>query len=281
MSRSPGDLLIRLCAEATRIVLAAPYMKVGALKKVLSVVDPLAELICITRWSPQDLAVGASDLECRTLIVDHGGMFGIHAALHAKYYRIDDVALVGSANLTFAGMGWTSGPNLEILCEAAGGFEAQSFEQVLLDESREINDKEFSRWQALGAIAAKDRGGGQQDPPTLADWRPLSRDPRHLLLAYREELDEIASDDERRAVVQDVQSMRIPVGLTDHEVGLWASQCLLSTSFANRALKLHRGDVDNPSGRLAEAYDLSVTAARRSMETVSNWLTMFAPEIYP
>ena len=69
---------------------------------------------CFTRWTPLDIQVGASDIACRTLIKNRGGSFRLHNQLHAKYYRVDDYVLIGSANLTQSGLGFSNSPNLEI-----------------------------------------------------------------------------------------------------------------------------------------------------------------------
>ena len=124
MCRSPGDVLLGLCSGSERLVIVAPYIKVDTLKIMLADVSQLASLTCVTRWKPHDLAVGASDAECRTIVKDFGGSFRLHPSLHAKYYRIDDVVLIGSANLTFSAMGWTPQPNLEILCQPGEDFDA-------------------------------------------------------------------------------------------------------------------------------------------------------------
>ena len=100
MYERPGDMLIDLCFDAQHLVIAAPYIKVDALAKVLADISPTASLICVTRWNPHDLAAGVSDTECRTLVIERGGSFRLHPSLHAKYYHIDNVILIGSANLT-------------------------------------------------------------------------------------------------------------------------------------------------------------------------------------
>ena len=95
MSSRPGSVLSRLCSGAQRLVIAAPYIKADALTRVLSDIGPAASIICVTTWNPHDLAVGASDTACRTIVTERGGSFRLHPSLHAKYYRIDDTVLIG------------------------------------------------------------------------------------------------------------------------------------------------------------------------------------------
>ena len=193
MYNPPGDELIRLCAGARHLVLAAPYVKADALAKLLSEVSPDASLICITRWNLQDIVLGASDIECRSIVTSLGGSFRLHPSLHAKYYRIDDVVLVGSANLTSSAMGWSRQPNLEILCHARDDFDANTFQQELLNNAREVSNQEFSHWEtAVNANAQNDNLVADRQP-LLDSWRPATREPQNLELAYRDREEEIAS----------------------------------------------------------------------------------------
>ena len=180
-----GDELTRLCAGARYLVIAAPYVKADALIKVLSKVSPDAFLICITRWNLQDIVLGASDIESRTIVTKLGGSFRLHPSLHAKYYRLDNVVLVGSANLTSAALGWSRQPNLEILCRAGDDFDADTFQQELLNNAREISDQEFSRWEVVVRANKQSESPIANDQPLLDSWRPATREPRHLELVYR------------------------------------------------------------------------------------------------
>ena len=67
MRDSPGDLVTSLCSNAQSVVIVAPYIKADALSRVLATTSAEASLTCVTKWDPHDLAVGASDAECRSL----------------------------------------------------------------------------------------------------------------------------------------------------------------------------------------------------------------------
>ncbi len=279
MTRPPGDVLRRLCADAQSLVLAAPYIKAQALTAVLDHTRALTSLLCVTRWTPYDLAVGASDAECRTIVKDHGGSFRLHPALHAKYYRIDQVVLIGSANLTSAAMGWSSQPNLEILCRAGDDFDACAFQQQLLRDAREIQDAEFRYWEAVADTYTAQNSTAPGHPPQLEGWRPATRDPRHLELVYSGRAEHIASCDEQHAARRDIQALCIPPHLTEQEFRAWISASLVAAPFPHSVIQLPDGaEVPSAYRVLASAYDLSLTTARRDMETVQSWLAFFAPE---
>lgn len=279
MPERPGDLLLEVCSSAQCLVIAAPYVKVDALNVVLSNATSDASLVCITRWRPEDLIVGASDTACRTLITQRRGSFRLHPSLHAKYYRIDGLVLVGSANLTSSAMGWTPQPNLEILCRAGDDFDPHNFERELLRDSREMSDAEFACWESLIKINVENNSAIVSALPLLDTWRPATRDPRNLELAYQGREGEIASFDEQRAARRDIQKLSIPPGLTAEAVRAWISTCLLATPFTNSVIRLSDSDAENVAGSLAETYGLSTTGARRDMETVQNWLLFLAPEV--
>ena len=278
MYSRPGEVLGHFCAGAQQLVIAAPYIKADALVRVLADVSLTTTLICVTRWEPHDLSVGASDTKCRTIVTERGGSFRLHPSLHAKYYRIDDVVLIGSANLTASAMGWSAQPNFEILCRAGDDFDAGAFQQELLEGSREITDEEFARWEEIAKIRAQSDAPIAGSQPLLDTWRPSTRDPRNLELAYQGREDNIASLDEQQAARRDIQALSIPPGLNDEQVRTWASGCLLAAPFTNSVMLLYGMEMPNASRLLAETYSYNVTEARRDMETVQNWLAFFTPE---
>ena len=277
-----GSLLTRLCSNARSLLIVAPYIKGDALTRVLGEIPPEASLTCITRWDPHDIAVGASDLECRSLVIGSGGSFKLHPSLHAKFYRIDDVVLIGSANLTSSAMGWAPRPNLEILCRPADDFDSWAFQDELLNEAREISDEEFQLWEAAAKIATSGEGALAGGQPRLATWRPTTRDPVHLEKSYVGREDDIASTDEQRAAQRDLEALMMPPGLSGEEVRMWATACLLAAPFTNTVIKLsHTTDVSASVRALARIYGLSMTEARRDMETVQSWLALLVPGTLP
>jgi len=269
---SHGDVLLKSAAGAGRVLIVAPYIKVDVLKRVLGVVSPDASITCVTKWTPHDLASGVSDIQCRDAVISHGGSFKLHSSLHAKYYRFDDIVLVGSANLSSAAMGWARFSNVEILCTPAVDFGASSFERWVLQNAREISDHEFLLWESILKTAVSGFEHVIAQPFFIDDWRPATRDPRHLEVAYCGSADQIASFDEQSAVIRDLQAMRIPESMTIEELRVWASACLLSSPFVTDVITLGGDHEDEASAVLAERYGLSMAEARRSRQTAVNWL---------
>ena len=274
-------MLLQLCRSATQVLLAAPYMKVNALAKVLGQLPRQAQVTCVTRWNPLDICTGASDVGCRTLVKDFGGYFRLHPTLHAKYFRLDDRVLVGSANLTDSAMGWTRLPNLEILCHPDAGFESHTLENRLLEESREIQDSEFRLWQALEGTKERSFAVSGPNASALEYWKPGTRDPRNLELSYANQEERIASYDEQRLARSDLAALSIPPGLSTQEVRTWVSACLLSAPFPCAVVQQGASNAATIHRILAQTFQLSMRQARRDTETVQNWLRHFAPDALP
>ena len=122
-------------------------------------------------------------------------------------------------------------------------------------------------------INTPDKYSDSGDQPRLGNWRPKTRDPRHIVLSYRGTEEQIASYDEQTAARTDIQKLQIPAELSNDEVRTWAFVCLLNSPFAHAVIQLLGEPDKTVSYRiLSGAYGLRLTEARRDMETVQNWL---------
>lgn len=270
--------MVALCSEARDVVIAAPYIKYGALTRILGGLRAGATLTVITRWTPHDLATGVSDAECRSITAAREGSFRLHSTIHAKYYRVGDAVLVGSANVTSAAMGWSRWSNTEILCGPAADFDSRGFERRLVRQSRELSDHEFEYWQRIGQNVCEGQVRGvAMGSRDISDWRPATRELRNLELAYRGRMDDIASYDEQRAATQDLAVLALVPNLGTAEFGAWVSTSLLSAPFTQAVIDMSGVAPAESHVLLAARYGLSVTQARRDFETVQNWLATIAP----
>jgi len=270
---TPWDALTDACREADEAVIAAPYIKADALERLLALLPADAALTCITRWTPRDMLFGASDVACRALTLGRGGEFRLHPRLHAKYYRCGQRVLVGSANLTAHGMGYAPSANLEILCEPAPAFDAVPFEREILDGSRPVSDAEFARWEAIAKLPPPP--GPAVKAPEPIDWRPVTRDPEHVWLAYREHWSRIPSEDEQRLAREDLAQLGLPPSLAREEFDAWVNAHLQASSTVDEVLRTMGLDDDAAWERLAEAWGRDKSEANRIRETVMNWTTTF------
>ena len=276
MLTTPWEMILERCRSATNVTIAAPYVKAGNLIKLLQEIGPQAAVQCVTRWSPQDIRAAASDIECRTIVVDYGGSFRLHNRLHAKFYRFDEQILIGSANLTASGMSTSHPGNLEILCSPDSSFDSTSFEQALARNSREVSDTEFLMWQRcpVDAIPKLEEMPAPSGSPA-EDWRPMTRFPEYLWLAYTQQYGEINPDEQLELAHHDIQTLRIPPSLTRTEFNNWISACLAASPFVDTVKKL-TGIGDRPAWReIASQWRITTAEAERALTTTQMWLVHF------
>ena len=269
----PWDALQSAAPGSERVFIAAPYIKEDALRRLLLLTPPNAALTCVTRWQRHDVAVGASDVECRSLVAARGGRFLLHQRLHAKYYRLGDTVLVGSANLTAAGMGYSAPANTEILCSPGLAFDPAGFERALLADAREVDDAEFVRWQVIERFPPAWRATTE---PTAADeWRPLTREPANVWLVYAGRAAAVVSADESTRARQDLEAIQVPSGLDRPEFDAIVSTALLSSAGVADVLRVNGLPDDAAWTELASRWDTTRSVAQRSRETAWNWIATF------
>ena len=110
----------RFFASPNRTVLiVAPFMRSGALTRLLDSIPDGTDIQVVTRWRPADLLSGASDLGVYDLAESRAAPLYLRHELHAKLFAADDMCLIGSANVTDTGLGWRSPANLELLVPIA------------------------------------------------------------------------------------------------------------------------------------------------------------------
>ncbi len=269
------DFLKDGASSASDIVIAAPYMKVGPLFDVLEYVT--GKIRVVSRWSLQDIASSVSDLDCRSITIERNGYFFLHPRLHAKYYRFDQRVLIGSANLTSAALGQAENSNLEILCEPSSDFDYVGFEREMFSQAREVSDWEFSLWKQL--VTAESFAPIKPIPTPalqLLYWYPHTRDPRHVWLAYEGYLNEIASRDEQRAALRDLEVLSVPLSLSYEEFRLWVAGCLVTSRFFVDAVE-QSGQADSRASlyALAAAWEVAPRTAARRRVTALAWHAYF------
>ena len=276
MTTLPWDVLLERCTGASEAIIAAPYIKVDPLTSVIDRLDEGASVTCFTRWTPTDIHIGASDLNCRTVIVERGGAFGLHNRLHAKYYRFDDQVLVGSANMTASGLNYPRTGNLEILCEPGPTFDPGMFENSLKRESKEVSDDDFKIWQ-LCSITEQSFDLSSVDifGAGLDDWIPHTRNPGYLWLYYTGDEAQIASVEQRILASLDLKTLNVPDGLTLESFRYWIYLSLQSSPFMDLA-RYFGGQTDTIVwDSVADKWGVSRSIAARWMSTAYNWMKYF------
>ena len=275
---SPWHALAEMSSDATEAVVVAPFMKRPALEMVLKQIDPLASVVCVTRWTPLDIQFGSSDVACRSLVVDRGGSFQLHNRLHAKYFRFGDRILVGSANVTASGLGYASGGNIEVLCEPHRSFEWTDFESRVLLESREISDAEFDFWKDCPTTPWPKAPAGFEQPSTSLDgWKPQTRNPDYLWFSYVGQESRIATFDQRVLARVDSAALNIPPNLNRSEFETWIRACLRASPFVDTVKSLEGSEDAVIWSTIAEEWGTSMGLAARWASTAQYWIKQFDP----
>jgi hypothetical protein len=225
-----GEQLLELCrATHEDLLLVAPFITPQSLSRTLDAVAPTVTVTLVTRWRPIEIARGFNSLENRDLVLRRpNGRFLLRHDLHAKYYAGDETALVGSANLTGAGLGWGPFANLELLVAVprmAGNladFEARLLSGAVAPDEQMIDNLQESI-EAIGDAA--DVVPDDFRPPDSAsarsidDWVPGFASPDELWRVYQGDFSGVSSGGRERAE-QDLEVLQLGRGLTRRQFRL-------------------------------------------------------------
>lgn len=169
-------------------------------------------------------------------------------------------------------MGLLADANLEILTKPDAMFDAGAFERQLMQESRVVSADEYQAWKAVASIASSHSALPDADMP---DWRPLTRDPEHVWLAYNRRLDRVPSEDEQRLAEIDLEQLGLPSGLNRQDYDAWVRVHLSASGMVHDVRQV--ADMDEYTARthLAEAWAVRPGEAERIRATIVNWTTAF------
>ena len=302
---SPGAQLLDLCAGAEHgVLLAAPFVKAPSLRRLLSRASPGVDVTCVTRWRPEEVAVGVSDLEVLEEIERREqGTLLLSPRLHAKYFRADDRCLVGSANLTGRALGWVTPSNVELLIDApaanpsllrfersllASAHEATpelravvqaAAEQIRADASPFVSLPVLS--EAAGTSAPENAEESLPEPRDFRAWIPSLRQPEALYIAYQGSLDQLTTAS-RQAAASDLTMLDPPPRLSrsafEAVIGVALLQMPLIALIDEFVLEPRRfGAVRD---LIATRKATSSRAAGSMWQTTMRWLLHFLPGRY-
>jgi hypothetical protein len=311
----PGDALIALCKAAQQeLLLVAPFIKVAVLERLLIEIPDEVTLRCVTRWFPHEIASGVSDLEIWPLFKERANSsLWLRLDLHAKYYRVDQQCLIGSANLTAAALGWRQPANLELLLPySAEASELRFFEETLFTQAVVVNDSIYQ--QMLEAVQHLPKPPSQPDYPLESssqedglsgddedskprelrengvvygqtpgqEWFPQTRHPEDLYKAYANQWERLTSATQI-AAVYDLWFLAIPPGLDSNGFLSYVGAMLLQQPVVQAIDEL----AATPQRFGAVKKMLAVRYKHQSdfdssyaWQTLMRWLLFFLPRRY-
>lgn len=297
-----GSQLKSLCDGAcNELVLVAPFMKFATLSRLLASVPDTVTLTCVTRWRPEEIIAGVSDLEIWPFLKQRScTSLWLRPDLHAKFYRADNRCLIGSANLTNAALGWSTASNLEILVPAKNtDHHLALFEGALLASSVYVTDDLYEQMQMiieqlhdlnpefLAPSLEEVRDGTEEEEQdkavSIAEWIPSLRDPRQLYTGYLKSPDKLIASS-YKAATRDLAAFCPPQGLDRSSFEAFIGAILLQMPIIRHVdafVEIPRrfGAVRDLLKTLpcARTQDFDATLA---WQTLMRWLQYFFPSRY-
>ena len=203
-------------SAAGEVAIIAPFIKVDAMRSLLDVIPSNTHLRCVTRWLPREVAAGVSDPEILDVLEERGDFdLSLVDRLHAKLYIAGDRCLVGSANVTLAGLGeGGDGGNIEVLLESTidnPGIEA-TLEAIARAERAATRSMAQTARRLADSLADSTTPRGVLDAP----WFPGSRRPEQAYGFYAQPPSSFVGAADH-VLLADLASSNLPPGLEEHE----------------------------------------------------------------
>lgn len=284
-----GDLLLDELGRATkRATFVAPFIKQGAFARLLRAVPETVPVRVFTRWRPDEVAAGVSDLEVLDVVAARPGTtLLLYAGLHAKCFLIDERCFVGSANLTGAALGWSQSPNLEILVPVA--LPHPSVDAVLGELERgAIAATDAVRASVAAAAAMLPRP--LAPPPTELARRnsgpaflPTTRNPEQLLVSYLGDSEELTTA-AREQTTEDLAMLGLPPGLQHEQARAFVGVLLLQSPIVAAvdvmlATPRRFGEVRDVLAARLQDEEVQRDPSE-AWQTLMRWLLYFLPRRY-
>ena len=126
-------------------ILISAYIKKSILEEIVEHIGN-KKIKILARWNLMDLVGGASDIDCYQIALDNGWDFYIDMHLHAKIYSLPpNGILLGSANATNAGLGFSSSSNHEAGTIVEADQDNLIFIENMFRQAVKLDDKLFSK----------------------------------------------------------------------------------------------------------------------------------------
>lgn len=267
-----------------RIVLCAPFIKMRVLETVLSVVSESISIRVVTRWRPEEIAAGVSDLDVFELVNGRpNAELLLLDDLHAKLYVADDECLVGSANLTGSALGWAKRSNVELLVSTQVHDTHVAFLLRRLELAVAATFELRSKLEdAAGALASRTyddiRDVSVSDEVRLSPWLPRCAAPERLFDIYRNAETTAVVKGTREDGIADLRDLKVPVGLSANAFNAVVGDTVRLIPTIGRIVEeIPRGVTDARGVALiGEARpDLVPSDANKQWRIVRDWIGVF------
>ena len=287
MMAALGDQIVRLLSAAnTEVIIVAPFIGKSALSRLIDAIPPSIDSRVVTRWRPEDILSGVSDLRILDIAKKRGIPLFLRNDLHAKLYVADNRCLVGSANITETALGWRTPSNLELLVPVDREDSiVREFIKGLYRNTVLANDLQRDRLQLLldDVRQQKDFSIPSVSIPNLlpANWVPTIKTPQDLYALY--------SGDEQRVLKSaidvtraDLRRFCVPLGLNEAGFRSWVGAMLAQTPIVEKTIN-YSLDISESvfQGLLSDVgADAEKYPVRDRMIVLQRWLEYFLTDDY-
>ena len=291
---SPCDIVLDIIRSAHgEVTIVAPYIKSKSLRNLLTELpSTINVLTCVSRWLPQDIASGVCDIDIYEDILAHSGKLLVHPHLHAKYYRAGNRCLVGSANLTNRGLGWTTPANLELLVELPLDFSGLlEWEEALLDSAipvtEELRDQVSQEAEHLKMddkiFRMPEVDTGTEKDTAASHWVPTCSAPDRLWNVYKGGGIDTMPSSSWEAAQYDLAALAPPHGLSEQLFDAYIAGILKQMPIMTEIDHLaSTGLTDNQAHTfLAERLEINDPgSSEQAWRVLKAWLGHFFSETY-
>jgi PLD-like domain len=282
-----GESVSALARSASKqVLLCAPFSKAAVIERLLGDIDAEVEVELFTRWRADEVAAGVSDTAVLPLVEERGGSVFLCEPLHAKLFRFDSRALVGSANLTGSALGWSTRPNLELLVEVPVTTpEVATLERKMRQESIPATAEIAADVERAAALLRAPSHQANAElittAATLGPWCPLLRDPSSLFKAYSRGSETLSSTS-AAAAAADLEALEPPPRLDRHAFESLIATRLLQSPLLQQVdgLLAESQRFGAISGYLGDALSMNSTDASYAWQTLMRWMLYFLPKRY-
>ena len=273
-----GLRVLELVSSATTLSIVAPFITTAGIKPILAALPHHATLEVYTRWRPDEVAAGVSDPHIFDLVDARGGTVSLHPIVHAKAYLTTSSALVGSANVTGNGLGWSRPGAVEILVETSPADPALTALIAVL-RATSSTATEADRDAVLAAAAALPSAPLQAtvEPVDRTDWLPSYRMPDVLWLVYSGQREKELAD----FVWPELRTLGVPSGIESESTFNAYVGAILRQGFTGRIAQecsnLTTVKAVQRMTDLCAARGIAVEDPSVLWETLAAWIARFIP----
>ena len=236
-----ADGLIEFITNSKELFIFVPYVKLEALKKLLSTTNNCKALV--VRWESRDLIFGASDLEVYKYCKERNIQVFRNSRLHLKAY-VDQYkeCLLGSANISSRALNIpeSSFYNYELATIVENlSFEDRLYFHIILNEATLITDSIYEKIKAQFEDKKKEFPNegdfkiniSAPDKDFLISSLPMSSSVKTLTRAYIEKKG--LNEEELNCAIHDLAIYNIPLSLTEDKF----NRCLKESFFSHPFIK--------------------------------------------